>query len=212
MNINNKTYQYCENHSTPPNDYLNELERTTYLKTIIPRMLSGNIQGRFLSFISQIIQANYILEVGTFTAYASLCMAEGLQENGKLITLEANEELEPLIREYIQKSPYSNQVELIIGDALKEIPKLNYTFDLVFIDAAKKDYWNYFNLIIEKVRKGGIIIADNVLWEGKVLEEPKDHQKSTAALHDFNNKILNDNRVNNLIIPLRDGLNIIIKK
>ncbi len=207
--VEKKLSEYCSQMSKPESDLLKDLTRQTHLRTILPNMLSGHLQGAFLSMISRMVNPERILEIGTFTGYASLCLAEGLSENGILHTIEANEELEPFIREYFSKSDYCEQIELHIGDAKQIITMLDDAFDLVFIDAAKLEYAAYYDLVFEKLKIGGYIVADNVLWSGKILNEK--HDKETAAIHAFNEKVLRDERVDNYILPLRDGLNIIHK-
>lgn len=188
---------------------LKKINRETHIKVNMPQMLSGHLQGLVLEFISKMIQPQNILEIGTFTAYSAICLAKGLKENGRLTTIEINPELEMMIQQSIEESGMQKKIDLKIGNAMEIIPNLNSTFDLVFIDADKINYTNYFNLVIEKVSIGGYILADNVLWSGKILDEKKD--KTTQAIHDFNEMIKNDSRVENYILPLRDGVNIIRK-
>lgn len=204
--------EYVTAHTTSESDVLYELNRQTHLKVVNPRMLSGHLQGRVLSMMSKMIQPQRILEIGTFTGYSALCLAEGLKEDGRLITIDKNYELESLAKEYIQKSGLSNQVEIIIGDAIDILPQLDKNFELVFIDADKPNYLNYYNAIIEDLPQGAIIIADNVLWSGKIIEETKKNDFSTAALKLFNDKIQDDERVENILLPIRDGLMMIRKK
>ena len=175
-----------------------------------PRMLSGHLQGRFLSLISHLMQPKRVLEIGTFTGYSALCLAEGLAEDGILYALEANDELEYLIQEYIEKGNFQDKIKLIIGNALEIMPTINEVFDLVFIDAGKRDYPLYYDLAIDKVRSGGLIIADNILWSGKVADDKKD--LDTRMIDDFNKKIHADERVENILLPLRDGLMMARKK
>jgi caffeoyl-CoA O-methyltransferase len=200
---------YSSSHSAKESDLLIELSRETHLKTTMPRMLSGHLQGRFLSLISKLIQPEVILEIGTFTGYATLCLAEGLKQGGKLITLDTNDETSSIARKYFAKSEYASQIELRNVDATLEIPKLNLQFDLVFIDADKENYSNYFDMVIGKMRKGGLIIADNVLWSGKVLQAAKSNDTETIAITSFNEKVCADNRVEQFLLPLRDGLMIL---
>jgi len=207
-----KIDEYALKYSDPESDLLAELNRETHLKVLSPRMLSGHLQGRVLSMLSKIIQPSYILEIGTYTGYSAICLSEGLAENGKLITIDINEELSPIINKYLKKSPKAKQVEIIYGDATKIIPTLPENIDLVFIDADKENYSNYFDLVINKMRPGGVILADNVLWSGKVTEPIKPSDKSTAAIHAFNEKIQNDSRVENVLLPIRDGIMMIRKK
>lgn len=205
-------HSYSELYSDSPSDFLNHLERETHLKATRPYMISGKLQGRFLSFISHLLKPKRILEIGTFTGYATLSLAEGLSKDGKIITLEANEELGFFANSFFKKSDYSNQIEIIIGDALDTLSKLDDSFDLVFIDAKKTDYSKYYDLVIDKVNSGGVIISDNVIWYGKTAKEVKEKDKKTLALQDFNQKLLDDVRVENFILPVRDGLNIARKK
>jgi predicted O-methyltransferase YrrM len=202
--ISTELSAYSENLTSPESDLLKELNRQTHLRVNQPRMLSGHLQGRFLSMISHIKQSQYILEIGTYTGYSALCLAEGLSASGKLITIDPNEETNHFAQSYIDRSAYKSKIELITGDAAKIIPTLSYAWDLVFIDADKLNYAKYFDLVIDRVNKNGLIIADNVLWSGKVLNEQKD--KETQAIHDFNAKVMNDARVENILLPLRDGL------
>ena len=175
-------------------------------------MLSGHLQGRALSMISHMIKPSRILEIGTYTGYSALCMAEGLIEGGKLITLDKNEELEEMVRGYFEKAGYSNAIDFRIGNAIELIPEIDGPFDLVFIDADKANYYNYFKLVFEKVRSGGFIIADNVLWSGKVVQTEKKIDKDTQAILDFNRLTHEDDRVENVLLPIRDGLMVLRKK
>lgn len=202
-------YSYCEDLSTPHSRLLADLYRESHLKTMQPRMVSGPVQGRLLSLISKLIRPKNILEIGTFTGYATLCLAEGLASDGRIITIEVNPELAFISDKYFELSDYSSQIVPMVGDAKEIIPALDEAFDLVFIDAKKQDYIAYYDLIIEKVNSGGLILADNVLWNGKVLQEK--HDKTTASIHAFNQKMLADDRVENIIIPIRDGINAIRK-
>lgn len=202
---------YSEKHSEAESDLLNELNRETHLKVMSPRMLSGHLQGRVLSFISKLLSPNNILEIGTYTGYSALCLAEGLTANGKLITIDPNEETNAVASKYFQRSNYANQIDLKTGDATKIIPTLTQSFDLVFIDADKRNYAVYFDLVIDKIRKGGLIIVDNVLWSGKVTMEEKEMDVDTKAIHDFNKKVKEDIRVTNLLLPVRDGLMLLTK-
>ncbi|MFN3405541.1 MAG: O-methyltransferase [Cytophagaceae bacterium] len=202
--------EYCEHHTDVESEVLKKLTRETYAKVLMPRMLSGHLQGRLLSLLSKLIAPNNILEIGTYTGYSAICLAEGLSAGGKLITIDINEELEDFVKDWFDKAGIKDIVNYIIGDAMEVIPELSETFDMVFIDADKINYQKYYNLIIEKVRPGGVIIADNVLWSGKVVGEKTD--KDTKALMDFNQFVQNDVRVENMLLPLRDGLMIIRKK
>jgi predicted O-methyltransferase YrrM len=201
-----KMYDYAAAHTTSPAPALQRLERETHLKTLRPRMLSGELQGRFLSLLSKLMSPRRILEIGTFTGYATICLAEGLAQDGLIYTMEADEELEYLIQNAVKRADLEQKVRIYIGDALKLIPDLNEMFDLVFIDAGKRDYAQYFELVIDKVRSGGIIIADNVLWSGKVVLDSNLHDRDTKILDNFNKKLHQDPRVETLLLPLRDGL------
>ncbi|MEC8616321.1 MAG: O-methyltransferase [Bacteroidota bacterium] len=202
---------YAREHTEKESDLLFHLNRQTHLKVIQPRMLSGHLQGRILSFLSTAIQPQNILEIGTYTGYSALCLAEGLPKNGKLVTIDKNIELEMMVKKYINDSPYKHQIEFINSDAVEAIPALNLKWDLVFIDADKENYITYFDLVIDQVNKGGWIIADNVLWSGKVLEEPDIKDKETVILKKFNEKVHQDSRVRNVLFPVRDGMMIMIK-
>jgi caffeoyl-CoA O-methyltransferase len=199
-----KIDDYCEAHTTSDSEILHALVRDTHLKTLAPRMLSGHLQGRFLSLISKLMRPKRVLEIGTFTGYSALCFTEGLADDGLLYALEANDELAYLIEKNIKKSGFQEKIILKIGNALEIIPTLDEVFDLVFIDAGKRDYPAYYDLVIDKVRSGGLIMADNILWSGKVVEEKKD--LDTQVLDGFNKKIMNDPRVENVLLPLRDGI------
>ena len=205
-----KIDNYCEAHTTAQSDLLYQLERETYLKTLAPQMASGHLQGRLLTILCQLIRPKIALEIGTFTGYASICIANGLPEKSVLHTIEVNEELSYISHKYFQQSPVGHQIIPHIGDASAIVPTLPHPFDFVFIDAGKKDYGPHFDLVIDKVSAGGIILADNVLWSGKVAEKKLD--KATRRLHDFNEKIQQDERVENVLLPIRDGLLVIRKK
>ena len=202
---------YALEHSEKESDLLFNLNRQTHLKVLQPRMLSGHLQGRILSFLSSAIKPKNVLEIGTYTGYSALCMAEGLSKNGKLVTIDKNIELETMVKKYINDSYYKNQIEFINANAIDVIPNLNLEWDLVFIDADKENYINYFDLVIDQVKKGGWIIADNVLWSGKVLEEPDKKDKETIILQKFNEKVNQDSRVRNVLFPVRDGMMLMIK-
>lgn len=207
--VDKKLGDYCALWSKEESPLLKEINRQTHLQTLLPNMLSGHLQGMFLSMISKMIAPKCILEIGTFTGYSAICLAEGLSENGILHTIEVNEEMEPMISDIFEKSENKYKIKLHIGDAKTIIPDLNEMFDLVFIDAAKLEYAQYYDLVFPFVKLGGWIVADNVLWSGKVVNEK--HDKDTTAIHGFNEMIKNDSRVENFILPLRDGLNIIQK-
>ena len=195
---------YIDTHTSEEPTLLKKINRETNAQVLMSRMLSGHVQGRFLSMISKLMKPKHILEIGTYTGYSALCLAEGLQAGGKLITLDINEELENRVRGYFKESDFSGQIDYRIGDARKIILTLNETFELVFIDADKENYSLYFDLVIDKVSSGGLILADNVLWSGKVIDSKPD--KDTKAIIEFNKKIQNDPRVENLLMPLRDGV------
>lgn len=197
---------YCETHSQPEPALLQELARETHLKTLQPRMLSGHLQGRFLSVLSKIIQPRYILEIGTFTGYATLCLAEGLHAQGVIHTIEVNPELQYLQNKYFQRSPYRQQIVPHLGEALQIIPQLPTDIDLAFIDADKKNYPAYFQALVPRMRSGGVILSDNVLWSGKVLQEIKANDKQTQAIQRYNELLATDPRVETVILPLRDGI------
>ncbi|HEV7231379.1 MAG TPA: O-methyltransferase [Bacteroidia bacterium] len=203
---------YVCDHTKPENVLLQQLNRETYAKVLMPRMLSGHLQGRVLSMLSHMIKPGRILEVGTFTGYSALCLAEGLAEEGLLHTIDLNEELETMVRSYFSKSDFNNRIQYHIGDASLIIPTLQEVWDLVFIDADKENYSNYYDLVFDRVRKGGYIIADNVLWSGKVVQENLDGDEDTKSIVAFNTKVMNDNRVENVLFPIRDGLMIVRKK
>lgn len=198
--------KYVCDHSENEPQILQELNRKTHLSVLQPRMLSGHFQGRVLSMLSHMIRPRRVLEIGTYTGYSALCFAEGLIEDGKVITIDVNEELEDLVREYIYKSGMENKIEYHIADATQLIPKLEDEFDIVFIDADKKNYCNYYDLVFDKVKKGGYIIADNVLWSGKVLEEYDSLDRETKIIMDYNRKVHEDARVQEVLLPIRDGL------
>lgn len=195
---------YAKEYSAKESDVLNRLNRETHLKVMMPQMLSGHIQGNFLKMMSHMIQPKTILEIGTYTGYSGICLADGLVENGTLYTFDINAELEDMCRKYFEEAGLKDKINYQIGNALDLIPNINETLDLVFIDADKINYSNYYDLVFDKVRPGGFIIADNVLWSGKVVQEK--HDKDTAALHAYNEKVNNDSRVENYLVPIRDGL------
>lgn len=204
--IDSKLDDYVSAHTEAESELLYELNRKTNLSVLQPRMLSGHFQGRVLSMFSHMIKPNRILEIGTYTGYSALCLAEGLQSTGKVITIDVNEELEDLVKEYIAKAKLDDKIECIIGDAIEIIPTLKEEFDIVFIDADKKNYCNYYKLVFDKVKSGGYIIADNVLWSGKVLEEYDSLDAETQVIIDFNKMVHEDDRVQEVLLPIRDGL------
>jgi caffeoyl-CoA O-methyltransferase len=201
--------EYCESVSTDESVLLKKISRDTHANVLMPRMLSGHLQGRLLSMISKMCKPAAILEIGTYTGYSALCLAEGLAENGKLITIDINEELEDRVRNYFKESGYHDHIDYRIGNAHKIIPQLDMAFELVFIDADKESYSTYFDLVIDKVPSGGYILADNVLWSGKVLDPKPD--KDTRAIVAFNQKIQNERRVENWLMPVRDGIMVMRK-
>jgi len=209
--------EYIEQHSSPESSVLQQITRSTHLEVINPRMLSGHVQGRVLSLLSQMIQPKRILELGTFTGYSALCLAEGLTEDGRLITIEHNDEMEDSIRRNLALSPLGEKIELVIGDAKEAMRRLGErreakgaeVFDLVFIDADKKEYCDYLDLVLPLMRAGGWILADNTLWDGHIIESAYDKDKQTIALRAFNDKVAQDERLEKVILPLRDGLTII---
>ena len=208
--FNNQLTAYLEQTCDKENDLLKQINRETYLKETMPHMLSGHYQGRLLSFLSKMTNPKRILEIGTFTGYSTLCLAEGLTSDGVLHTIEVNEELESRLLSYFSKSDFSERIKLHIGEGLSIIPKLKETFDLVFIDADKKNNHAYYELILDKVRPGGLILIDNVLWKGKVLDEHPD--KQTQSVLEMNEQIAADQRVEKIILPVRDGLSLIRKR
>jgi len=203
--------KYVCAHTQDENELLKRINRETHLEVLQPRMLSGHFQGRVLSLFSKMIQPKRILEIGTYTGYSALCLAEGLPADGKLVTIDVNEELETRVRGYFEASNFNNQIEYIIGKALEVIPTLDEKWDLVFIDADKQNYIAYYQLIVPLVKNGGFILADNVLWSGKVAD-PTKNDKDTTLLREFNDILKNDERVEPVLLPIRDGLFIARKK
>lgn len=211
--IDEDLQRYAEEHTSPESELLHEVNRQTHLHVMKPRMLSGHLQGRLLTMFSQMIQPRQILEIGTYTGYSAICLAEGLQQGGTLHTIDINEELEDRVRSYFKKAGLRNSIRYYIGNALEVIPTIEATFDLVFIDADKINNAQYYDMVIDKVRTGGYIITDNVLWSGKVLEKyRKKLDEDTAALLAFNKKVHEDPRVENILLPVRDGLLVARKK
>jgi caffeoyl-CoA O-methyltransferase len=199
---------YAATHSEDEPALLAALNRETHLKILQPRMLSGHFQGRVLSMLSKLARPKTILEIGTYTGYATLCLAEGLAENGIIHTIDIKEELQDFQRKYFDQSPWAWQIKQHLGSALDIIPQLETTFDLVFIDADKENYINYFNMVVPLMNKGGIILSDNVLWSGKVLEPVKPNDTSTKVLIEYNELLKNDPRVETVLLPIRDGLTV----
>lgn len=210
--ISDQLENYIESHSENEPVLLQQLSRETHQKILQPRMLSGHYQGRVLSILSKLINPKYILEIGTYTGYSALCLAEGLQKEGELHTIDNNEELVDFQRRYFDKSSFGNQIHQHLGNALDIIPKLKPNFDIVFVDADKVNYSNYFHLIMDKLNPGGIILSDNVLWSGKVLEPLKKDDLSTEAIMAYNKLLKDDDRVETILLPIRDGLTISRKK
>jgi len=210
MHAHDRTYEYCAAHASGVSQVLKDLERETHLRTLSPQMLSGPYQGTLLRFFSMMIRPRRILEIGTFTGYTAICLAEGLTDDGILHTIEINDELSPLILKYLQKSGFEKKVRLHLGDAATVVPALDEMFDLVFLDAGKLDYPVHYELVLAKTRPGGFILADNVLWDGKVAAgEEKD--ETARVLRTFNNMVQNDPRVENILVPVRDGLMVMRK-
>ena len=201
--------KYAEDHTTPESDLLKVINRDTNAHVLMPRMLSGHMQGRILAMISQMVRPTVILEIGTYTGYSAICLAEGLKPEGKLITIDINEELENTVRGYFSSSVLAKAIVYRIGNALEIIPTLKMNFDLVFIDADKENYSRYYDLVINHVPLGGYILADNVLWSGKVLDAKPD--KDTRAIMEFNRKVQDDTRVENVLLPVRDGIMVMRK-
>ena len=208
--IDTKILEYSELNSQKEPALLKELNRETHLKILNPRMLSGAFQGRLISIISKLINPKKVLEIGTYTGYSALCLYEGLDENGLIHTIDKNEELFEIQKKYFEKTGEKEKFIQHLGDALKIIPTINETFDLIFLDADKENYINYFNCIINKLNKKGVILADNVLWSGKVADE-KQQDETTKILREFNNMVNNDNRVETILLPVRDGISLIRK-
>ncbi|MDD6209378.1 MAG: O-methyltransferase [Bacteroidales bacterium] len=205
--------KYILEHSDPEEELLQKMVRDAHVNLLRPRMVSGHLQGLFLKLFCRAVNARRILEIGTYTGYATIAMAEALDENGYIDTIEIDDEMEPFIQRYFSSFPAREKIRLHIGDAVDIIPKLNNDeYDLVFIDADKRIYNTYYDLVFDKVRKGGIILADNTLWDGKVLEKPSPSDKQTIGILQFNDRVASDTRVEKMILPLRDGLTIIWKK
>lgn len=203
---------YILQHTDPEPEYLTQLNRETWIRMLNPIMCSGHLQGRVLSMLCKMIQPVYALELGTFTGYSALCIAESLPENGELDTIESDDELEEFILRNFKKTPFEDKINLLIGNALEIIPTLDKTYDLVFIDADKREYEAYYEAVLPKIRQGGFILADNTLWSGKVVEKVHQNDQQTLGILRFNELIATDNRVEKVILPLRDGLTLIRKK
>ena len=200
--------EYCEKYTQKEDDVLYQLHRETHQKILRPRMLSGHLQGQILTFFSKMIQPSRILEIGTYTGYSAICLGRGLKAGGKMHTIDINEELEDFANSYFEKAGLKDQITMHVGNAMEIALKIDEQWDLVFIDADKENYINYYNLVFDQVKPGGYIISDNVLWSGRVLD-PKD--KSDKAIHEFNERVIQDGRVESVLLTVRDGLNCIIK-
>ncbi len=209
--ISEELTAYIERYSQAESTLLSKINRETHLEVLRPRMLAGHLQGRVLSMLAKMISPMNILEIGTYTGYSALCLAEGLKKEGKVITIDKNEELKDRVNSYFGESKFKEQIEFRLGSALDIIPDLTEEFDLIFIDADKTNYLNYYKLVIDKINSGAFIIADNVLWSGKVIETEDKHDEDTRALLEFNEIVQNDTRVENVLFPIRDGLMIIRK-
>lgn len=210
--IDPKLEKYSEDHTSKESEVLHRLNRETHIKALMPRMLSGHLQGQFLGMLSQMIQPKVILEIGTYTGYSAICLAKGLKVDGVIHTIEKNPEHETMAKKYFKEAGIEHQVNYHLGNALEIIPTLNEIFDLVFIDADKDNYLNYYNLVFDKVKPGGYFLVDNVLWSGKVLTKPDSKDIEALGIIEFNDFIHADDRVENVLLPVRDGLMLIRKK
>tara|TARA_B100001287_G_C22684736_1_gene532620 strand:+ start:134 stop:769 length:636 start_codon:yes stop_codon:yes gene_type:complete len=202
--LDKKIEAYSALHTSSESNLLNDLNRETYANVMNPRMLSGHLQGRILALISKMIRPKKIIEIGTYTGYSALCLAEGLEKNGEIHTIDINEEYTSIANKYFNKSKYKHNIKSFVGNGIDVIKDLNYNYQLAFIDADKSNYSNYYDALIDKIDKGGIIIADNVLWSGKIIKKSMDHD--TLAIDNYNKKIINDPRVETLLLPIRDGI------
>ncbi|MDD5569525.1 MAG: O-methyltransferase [Bacteroidales bacterium] len=212
MEITEKLKEYAEAYTTPETDVLKKLNRETNAKILRARMLSGHLQGKLLETFSKMLKPKRILEIGTYTGYSAICLAQGLTDDGIIYTIDKNKELEDFVRPYFKEANLEKKIKYIIGNAADVIPTINEMFDLVFIDADKENNCIYFDMVIDKLNPGGYIIADNALWDGKVLEEPNPNDTETIGVINFNNKVKNDTSVEHLLLPFRDGLMIVRKK
>ncbi|NDW18856.1 O-methyltransferase [Dysgonomonas sp. 216] len=210
--MNNLLEKYILDHIDEESEILKQLDRDAHVNLLRPRMLSGHLQGKILKMFCRLLQPKFILEIGTYTGYSALCLAEGAADDAEIHTIEINDELEDFIKKHLYKSKLKDKIHLHIGDAAQIIPDINCMFDMVFIDANKRHYIEYYNMIFDKVRQGGLIIADNTLWDGKVLETPHHTDKQTLGILEFNDMLVKDNRVEKVILPIRDGLTLIWKK
>ena len=204
--------KYVREHTSPEGDYLYRLYRATNIHTIHGRMASGHLQGRLLKMLVEMVQPQNVLEVGTFSGYSALCLAEGLPADGHLYTFEINDEMEDFTRPWIEGSPYADKISFIIGDANEKAPELGVTFDMAFIDGDKRTYVETYEMVLSLLRPGGYILADNTLWDGHVTDHAYDHDKQTVGIRHFNDYVATDNRVEQLILPMRDGLTVIRKR
>ena len=204
--------QYILSHIDPESDYMKALYRDTHVKLLRPRMASGHLQGRLLKMLVCMIRPRRILEIGTYSGYSALCLAEGLGPEGRLYSFEINDEQEDFTRPWIEQSAYASQIEFIIGDALERVPEMGITFDMAFVDGDKRRYIDYYEMILPRLAAGGYILADNTLWDGHVLEPPPHKDAQTRSIMDFNDRIAADTRVEKVILPIRDGLTLIRKK
>ena len=212
MDFSNKEiYNYIDNHSSKESDILYELRRETELKCLNPIMLSGKIQGNFLAIISKLIKPFNVLEIGTYTGYSTLCIAKGLSPAGMIHTIDKNEELLQIQNKYFEKSGLRNQIKQYTGDALAIIPKLKFDFDMVFLDADKENYVKYLELILPILKPGGVLLTDNVLWHGKILESSENQDRVTRLIDNFNKKILEDKSLKTVMLPIRDGISLTLK-
>lgn len=203
---------YILSHIDGEGELLSALNRDAHVNLLRPRMIAGHLQGRILKMFCRMLNTRRVLEIGTYTGYATICMAEGLPEGGLIHTIEVNDEMEAFIMKYVSQSPDKDKIRLHIGDAMDIVPRLNETFDMVFIDADKRHYWDYYQMVFPRVRKGGVILADNTLWDGKVADGQTWHDKQTAGILYFNEKTKEDAGIEKVILPLRDGLTVIWKK
>ena len=204
--------EYICKHIDPEEPLLAELDRETHLYHLRPRMVSGHLQGSILKMFCRMVRPHRVLELGTFTGYSALCLAAGMEEGGEVLTIEIDDEIEDFTRSFLSRSPYGDRVKLVIGDALDIIPTLTDEYDLVFIDANKRDYLRYYEAVLPRVRPGGFILADNTLWDGKVITDPQSRDAQTIGIERFNDAVAHDNRVEKIILPLRDGLTVLWKK
>lgn len=212
LEVNTELEEYILNHTTEEDGLLKELARETHIKVLRPRMLSGHLQGQLLKMLSYMSRPKNILEIGTFTGYSAICLAKGLAKGGKLYTIDINDEIEDFTTKYLEKSGLSEKIEFLIGDAMEIIPDLDVEFDMVFIDADKRHYLDYYKLVFDKIRPGGFVIADDILWDGKVVEKVASNDAQTKGILAFNDFVQNDDRVENVVIPLRHGITLIRKK